>query len=104
MRRATPPSLLTQLRKAAPGSLTAERVADFFRRRRYPRAMQTILNFERAQFLEPPERFFEVYAEAIGQPVDVVRRAYTRTLRARKLGTGPFAEGIAVKTRARAQG
>ncbi len=91
MRRPTPRTLLTQLRKAAPGSLTAESVAAFFRRRRYPRAMQTILNFERAQFEHPPERFFELYAEAIGKPVEVVRRAYARTQRQRRTGTGAFA-------------
>ncbi len=86
------PSALTQLRKAAPGSLTAMKLEAFFRKKRFPRSFQTILNFERGQFKEPPSRFVELYAEAIGQPVAVVRKALARTIRQRATGTGPFAE------------
>lgn len=83
---------LTELRKAAPGSLTGAKLEAFFRRRRFPRSFQTILNFERGQYKAPPHRFLELYSEAIGQPVSVVRQALEQTLRAREAGRGPFAE------------
>jgi hypothetical protein len=81
MRKLSP---LTELRKAAPGSLTGYKLEQFFRKHRYPRAFSTILNFERGQYNEPPEQFLVIYAEAIGQPVETVRRALRRMQRMRK--------------------
>ena len=82
---------LTRLRKDAPGSLTAAKVSAFFKKRRYPRDRRTIDAFERGSFQAPRDRFFELYAEFIGAPVEVVRRAYARTRQMRERGTGPFA-------------
>jgi len=82
---------LTKLRKDAPGSLTAAKVAAFFRRRRYRRDLRTIGDFERAVYQSPPDRFFELYAECIGVPVEDVRRAYARTRQMRERRVGPFA-------------
>jgi len=85
---------VTKLRKEAPGSLTAAQVAAFFRRRRFPRGRSTIDAFERATFIRPPDRFFELYAECVGVPVERVRAAYYRTRAMRERGTGPFATAI----------
>jgi hypothetical protein len=81
---------LTKLRKDAPGSLTAAKVAAYLKRRRFPRDARTVGAFERGQFKNPPERFLQLYAEAIEQPIDVVREALTRTLRMRERAAGPF--------------
>jgi hypothetical protein len=82
---------VAKLRKDAPGSLTAAKVAEFFRRRRYPRDRRTIDAFERASFITPPDRFFELYAEAVGVPVERLRAAYARTRQMRERRIGPFA-------------
>lgn len=72
---------LTKLRKAAPGSLTAQKIEAFMRKKRFPRSFQTILNFERGQYKEPSPRFLELYAEAISQPLESVEDALRRTRR-----------------------
>lgn len=82
---------VAMLRKEAPGSLTAARVAEFFRRRRFPRDRRTIDAFERGSFKSPDERFIELYAECVGATVAAVRAAYARTRRMRERRTGPFA-------------
>jgi len=82
---------LTKLRKDAPGSITAAKVAAFFKKRRYPRDVRRIGDFERAEILSPPDRFFELYAECIGQSVEAVRSAYARTRQLRERRSGPFA-------------
>ncbi len=82
---------LTKLRKDAPGSITAADVAAYFKRRRFPRDIRTIGAFERGLIQNPPNRFVELYAEAIGQPIEVVRIALRRTLRMRERRSGPFA-------------
>jgi hypothetical protein len=87
---------VTKLRKDAPGSLTAAKVAAFFRRRRYPRDLRTITAFERGSFVQPTDRFFELYAECVGVPVSAVRRAYARTRQMRERGSGPFATTVSV--------
>lgn len=81
---------LTRLRKDAPGGITLARVEAFFKRRRFPRGRTTISEFERGTFKEPPERFVELYAEAIGSTVSRVSDALARTQRQRASGTGPF--------------
>lgn len=70
---------LTLLRKAAPGSLTALDVVRHFARRNFPRTNKAIGAFERGTIKNPPERFVELYAEAIGVSVDVVHRAHRAT-------------------------
>jgi hypothetical protein len=87
---------LTKLRKNAPGSLTAAKLAAYLKRRRFPRDVRTIGAFERGQFKKPSERFLELYAEAIEQPIESVREALMRTLRMRERAAGPFdAERVA---------
>jgi hypothetical protein len=81
---------VTKLRKDAPGSLTAAKVAAYFKRRRYPRTRVTISAFEAAAIKNPPERFLELYAEVIGKPVEAVREAHQKTLRMRERRSGPF--------------
>ena len=82
---------LTRMRKAAPGSLTAASIAAYFRRKSFPRDVRTIGDFERGRYLKPPERFIELYAEAIGAPVARVRAALARTQKMRAEKSGPFA-------------
>lgn len=82
---------LTRLRKAAPGSLTAASIAAFFRKKSFPRDVRTIGDFERGRYLKPPDRFIELYAEAIGVPVSRVRTALRRTQKMREEKSGPFA-------------
>lgn len=77
---------LTKLRKAAAGSLTAQKIEAFMRKRRFPRSFRTIGAFERGQYKEPHPRFVELYAECIGQPVEVVYGALRRTQRLRAKG------------------
>lgn len=86
---------LTELRKAAPGSLTLEDVSKFFAKRRLPRKAVSIHSFERGQIKVPPPQFVEVYAEAIGQSVEVVLAALKKTQRAREFKYGPFAKNKA---------
>ena len=81
---------VTQLRKDATGTVTAAKVAAFFRRRRYPRSRPTITAFELGAFKNPPDRFFELYAECIGRTAAEVRAAYDRTRRMRERRSGPF--------------
>ncbi len=81
---------VTKLRKEAPGSLTLDDVAAFFSRRRFPRSAATIGAFERTEFKKPSDRFFELYAECVGQPIAIVRAAYARTRQLRERKTGPF--------------
>lgn len=95
---------LAELRKAAPGSLTGAKLAEFFRKKRCPRSLKTILNFERGQYAEPTDRFLEVYAEAIGQPVAVVRRAFEQVRRSRRAGTGPFGNSMVSLSIGRSKG
>lgn len=83
---------LVQLRKAAPGSLTAMKIADYFRKRRFPRSHHTIGDFERGEYAEPTERFIELYAECIQQPRGKVEEAYRLTRRMRQKKSGPFRE------------
>ena len=80
-----------KLRKDAPGSITAAKVAAYFKRKRFPRARNTISVFEAGTFRNPPDRFVALYAEAIGQSLAQVRQALTRTQRMRERGEGPFA-------------
>lgn len=81
---------LTRLRKNAPGGITIAKVEAFFKRRRFPRRRTTISEFERGTFKEPPERFVELYAAAIGATIAEVRAALARTQRLRARGSGPF--------------
>ena len=85
---------LTKLRKAAPGSLTLSAVQAHFSRRRYPRAVQTLSSFERGVYKQPPRRFIELYAEAIGlgERVDLVVSALEETQRLRARAAGPFVQ------------
>ena len=85
---------LTKLRKSAPGSLTLAALAAHFARRRFPRALQTLSSFERGVYKEPPRRFIELYAEAIGlgDRVDLVVAALEETQRMRDRATGPFVQ------------
>ena len=82
---------VTKLRKAAPGSLTAAELAAYFKRKRYPRTRTAITAFELGVTQSAPERFLELYAEAVGQPVEVVTEAHHRTVRMRERRSGPFA-------------
>jgi hypothetical protein len=82
---------VAQLRKEAPGSLTLAKVAAFFKSRRYPRTIYAIGDFERGKYLSPPDRFIQIYAQCIGQPVSKVRSAYRITHRLRAARAGPFA-------------
>jgi hypothetical protein len=79
-----------RLRKDAPGSITAAKVAAYMKRKRYPRDARTVGAFERGEFQTPPERFVALYAEAVQQPVEVIRDALARTQRMRARGSGPF--------------
>lgn len=83
---------LTKLRRAAPGSLTLEDLRRFFARRRYPRALPTLSSFERGVYKAPPQRFIELWAEAVGlkDHVDVVIAALRETQRLRARAAGPF--------------
>lgn len=85
---------LTKLRKRAAGSLTLADVAAFFARRRYPRRLSTISEFERGRFKDPPARFIALYAEAVGVTVQQVEDALRSAQRSRarsggKKSTGP---------------
>ena len=82
---------LTKLRKAAPGSLTAKDVARHFVRKQYPRTEQSIGDFERGKVLRPAERFFALYAEAIGATIQAVKRAQRATLREKQREDPPRA-------------
>jgi hypothetical protein len=75
------PTPLTKLRKGAPGSLTLDDVAAFFRRKRYPRHLATISAFEHGRFATTETRFLDLYAQAIGCPVAEVERALKATRR-----------------------
>jgi hypothetical protein len=81
---------LIQLRKQAPGSLTAVKIAEYFRKKRFPRSHHTIGDFERGEYQNPPERFIELYAECIQQPTQAVEDAYRLTRRMREKKSGPF--------------
>lgn len=83
---------LIQLRKEAPGSLTRLKIAQFFRKNRFPRSHHTIGDFERGEYLNPPDRFIELYAECIRQPRKRVEEAYRLTRRMREKKSGPFRE------------
>lgn len=85
---------LTKLRRAAPGSLTLAALRAFFARKRYPRALPTLSSFERGVYKDPPRRFIEVYAEAIGlkDRVDLVVAALRETHRLRERAAGPFVQ------------
>jgi hypothetical protein len=85
---------LTKLRRAAPGSLTLADLRAFFARKRYPRALPTLSSFERGVYKDPPRRFLEVYAEAIGlkDHVGRVEDALRETQRLRARAAGPFVE------------
>lgn len=74
-------SPLTQLRKRAPGSLVVNDLVRYFRRARYPRTDAAIGSFERGFVRHPEERWFEVYAAAVGATVDQVKAAHRATLR-----------------------
>lgn len=82
---------LTKLRKEAPGSITAAKVAAYFKRKRFPRARCTISVFEAGAFRNPTDRFVTLYAEAIGQTLAQVSHALMRTQRMRERREGPFA-------------
>jgi hypothetical protein len=86
---------VTKLRKDAPGSLTAASVAEFMRRRGYPRDTRTIGDFERAVYQNPPDRMFELFAECVGVSVTRLRLAYARTRRMRERKIGPFSAAVA---------
>jgi len=81
---------LTQLRKAAPGSLTLAKLERILRQKGLPRALGSIGAFERGQYKNPPDAFLLVYAEAIGQSIHTVRRALRLTQRQRESRSGPF--------------
>ena len=81
---------LQKLRKEAPGSLTAAKIVKLLGRRGFKRALTTVTAYERAQIEAVDPRFEELYAEIIGQPLEVVRSAHRRTLRMRQRGLGPF--------------
>jgi len=83
---------LTEMRKQAPGSLTGAKIAEFMAKRGLPRSADAISDFERGKYLEPPERFIELYSLAIGRPVAEVRAALQRTQRMRQRRQGPFRE------------
>jgi hypothetical protein len=83
---------LAKLRKAAPGSLTAAKIVELMKRRGLQRSVPMVTAFERGQIKEPDERFVELYAEIIGQPLRVVREDLLRTQRMRARGTGPFVD------------
>lgn len=85
---------LTKLRRAAPGSLTLSALQAFFARRRYPRALPTLSSFERGVYKQPPRRFIELYAQAIGlgDRVDIVVAALRETQSLRARAAGPFVE------------
>lgn len=72
---------LTKLRKAAPGSLTVRDLARHFARRRFPRTNNAIGAFERGLVKNPPDQFVRLYAEAIGAPIEAVKKAHRSTLR-----------------------
>lgn len=84
-------SPLTKLRKAAPGSLVVNDLVERFKRRRYPRTDAAIGAFERGFVRAPEERFFKVYAAAIGATVQAVKRAHRATLRWRQRQDPPAA-------------
>ena len=81
---------VTRLRKDAPGSLTAAGVAAFMTKRKLPRKTGTVTAFERGQIRIVPERFVELYAEAIGSTTAKVLAAHAATLRLRDRKGGPF--------------
>ena len=81
---------LTQLRKAAPGSLTLEKLEKGFRAKGLPRDQRTIGAFERGQYKTPSDEFIRVYADLIGQSVRKVCLALGETHRLRTKGAGPF--------------
>lgn len=85
---------LTKLRRAAPGSLTLADLRSFFARRRYPRALPTLSSFERGVYKAPPQRFIELWAEAVGlkDQVERVVAALQATHRMRKRAAGPFVQ------------
>lgn len=81
---------VTQLRKEAPGSKTIQKVAEYFTDHGYPRSADAIGDFERAKYETHEDRFFELYAACVQQPVPVVRDAWQSTRRARAARSGPF--------------
>jgi hypothetical protein len=74
---------LMQLRKQAPGSLTAAKIAEYFKKKRYPRTHHAIGDFERGEYETPPDRFIELYAECIGSTAAKVKTIYRRVRRKR---------------------
>lgn len=88
MRSSNTPLIL--MRRAARGSLTQADVVAFMKDNGLKRDQVTISDFERAKYLGPDE-FVALYAQAIGQSVAAVRRAWeeTRTARSRKAKARP---------------
>jgi transcriptional regulator with XRE-family HTH domain len=76
-----PPSPLTLLRKAQPGSLTLEEVARRMKRAGVVRYITGISKFERGEIITPEDDFLRAYAAALGVTVGAVAREFARTAR-----------------------
>ena len=74
---------MMRLRKLAPGSLTAAKISEFFKKKRYPRSLHAIGDFERGEYETPPDRFIQLYAECIGSTPEKVKATYRRMRRKR---------------------
>lgn len=91
---------LTDLRRRAPRLLTHAALVAYFARRGLERKIGIFGAFERGQIKNPPARFVQLWAEAVGADVETVRAALAKTQRQRKRGTGPFRPAPSVPRRA----
>jgi len=91
---------LSELRRRAPKPLTHAALVAYFDRRGLPRKIGIFGAFERGQIKNPPARFVQLWAAAVGSDVEAVLEALRRTQRMRERGTGPFGPAIRVPRRA----
>lgn len=79
-----------RLRLQSRRKIRLRHVAEFMTRHGLPRSESSICHFELARRQNPDNRFVELYARCIGQPVEKVIAAHRRTVRLRiARGMGP---------------
>lgn len=82
---------LSELRRSAPRPLTHAKVQAFFAKHGLVRKIGIFGAFERGQIKNPPARFVELWAKAVGSDINAVTMALRKTQRQRENSTGPFA-------------
>ena len=79
-----------ELRRRAPKHLTHSALVAFFAKHGLPRKAGLFSAFELGIIKNPPERFLELWARAVGSDVETVLAALRKTQNQRKQKTGPF--------------